>query len=49
MTQYYRNTTVKIMRMYQYFQDSWSDSLMDFIHSTMKIKKENKKGANTDC
>lgn len=29
------------MRMYQYFQDSWSDILMYFIHITMRqIKKE---------
>lgn len=41
MIHYYRNTTVKIMRIYQYFQDSWSDMLMYLIHITMRqIKKE---------
>lgn len=29
------------MRIYQYFQDSWSDMLMYLIHITMRqIKKE---------
>lgn len=41
MIHYYGNATVKIMRMYQCFQDSWSDILMYFIHITMRqIKKE---------
>lgn len=49
MIHYYRNTTVKIMRMYQYLQNSWSDILMYFIHITMRQKRKDKKDAKNDC